>query len=119
MTSDLIVQFIVSVSVATIVAPLSALAQAGYAEMPNMSNGSAVTSRSDFSIGEVKKIDLGQGKVTLKHGPLNNLGMPAMTMVFRAANPAMLSKLKLGDVVKFKADMVNGAFTVVELLPPV
>ena len=33
--------------------------------------------------GLVKKIDKAQGKLTLKHGPLANLKMPGMTMVFR------------------------------------
>lgn len=32
--------------------------------------------------GVVKKVDKAQGKLTIKHGPLDNLGMPAMTMVF-------------------------------------
>ncbi|MEO8158432.1 MAG: copper-binding protein, partial [Betaproteobacteria bacterium] len=40
--------------------------------------------------GEVKKVDKDTGKVTIKHGPLENLGMPAMTMVFRVKDPAML-----------------------------
>ena len=32
--------------------------------------------------GVVKKIDKAGGKVTVAHGPLTNLNMPAMTMVF-------------------------------------
>jgi Cu(I)/Ag(I) efflux system protein CusF len=61
--------------------------------------------------GEVRKIDKDQSKVTLKHGPITNLDMPGMTMVFKAATPKMLDRLKEGDRVKFAADNVNGALT--------
>lgn len=62
--------------------------------------------------GEVRKIDKEQGKVTLKHGPLANLDMPGMTMVFKVIDPKMLEGIKEGDRVKFSADKVNGAFSV-------
>lgn len=64
------------------------------------------------SDGEVRKVDKAQGKLTLRHGPLQNLDMPAMTMVFKAADPKLLEGLKEGDKVKFSAEKVNGAFTV-------
>ena len=67
--------------------------------------------------GEVRKVDKAAGKVTLRHGPLENLGMPGMTMVFRAADPKMLEGLKEGDKVKFSAERVNGAFTVTHIEP--
>jgi len=38
-----------------------------------------------------------------------------MTMVFRAADPAMLKSLKAGDKIKFDADRVNGQITVTKL----
>ncbi|MEP6873533.1 MAG: copper-binding protein [Burkholderiales bacterium] len=62
--------------------------------------------------GEVRRIDKEQGKVTLKHGPIANLEMPGMTMVFKVSDPKMLDPLKEGDKVKFTADKVNGAITV-------
>ena len=64
------------------------------------------------SDGEVRKVDKEQGKVTLKHGPIANLEMPAMTMAFKVADPKMLDAIKEGDKVKFSADRVNGAITV-------
>ena len=67
--------------------------------------------------GEVRKVDKEQGKLTLRHGPLQNLDMPAMTMVFRVADPKMLEALKEGDKVKFTAEKVNGAFTVTAIQP--
>jgi len=63
-------------------------------------------------IGEVKKVDATAGKVTLKHGPIPNLDMESMTMVFRVQDPALLENLQPGDKIKFTADRVNGAITV-------
>ena len=67
--------------------------------------------------GEVRKVDKDAGKVTIKHGPLTNLGMPAMTMVFRVKDPAMLDQMKEGDKINFAADKVNGAITVIKVEP--
>lgn len=65
--------------------------------------------------GEVRKIDKEQAKITLKHGPIPNLDMDAMTMVFRVADAKLLDAVKQGDKVKFTADKVNGAFTVTSI----
>lgn len=65
--------------------------------------------------GEVIKIDQSAGKITLKHGPIKNLDMGAMTMVFRVADPAMLTKVKPGEKITFEADRVNGALTVTKI----
>lgn len=66
---------------------------------------------------EVKKIDREAGKITLRHGALKNLNMPGMTMVFRVREAALLDGVKAGDQVRFSADRVNGAITVVQLQP--
>ena len=81
--------------------------------------GSAKTtdSATPKSSGEVKKVDKSSGKVTIKHGPLDNLGMPAMTMVFRVKDPAMLDQMKEGDKINFVAEKVNGALTVIQAEP--
>ncbi len=65
--------------------------------------------------GEVVKVDKAAAKITLKHAPIKNLDMDAMTMVFRVADPAMLDKVKAGDKVKFEADRVNGAITITSM----
>lgn len=51
--------------------------------------------------GEVRKVDAAKGTVVLKHGPLDALGMPPMTMEFKATDPKILALLKPGDKVKF------------------
>ena len=65
--------------------------------------------------GHVQRIDPAQGKVTLRHAPIKNLDMDAMTMVFRVQDPAQLQGLKAGDKVKFQADRVNGQITIVKI----
>ncbi len=62
--------------------------------------------------GVVRKIDAANAKITLKHGPIVNLDMPGMTMVFRVQPPELLSGIKVGDTVKFHAESVNGVLTV-------
>jgi Cu/Ag efflux protein CusF len=73
------------------------------------------TTAAPMSEGEIKKIDTAAGKLTIKHGPLDNLGMEPMTMVFRVQDPAMLSKVEVGSKVRFIAEKVNGALTVTAL----
>nr|WP_211452806.1 copper-binding protein [Collimonas antrihumi] len=68
-----------------------------------------------MSTGEVKKIDKEAGKITIKHGPLVNLDMPAMTMVFRVKDPAMLDQAKPGDMIKFVVEKANGALTITRM----
>lgn len=65
--------------------------------------------------GTVIKIDEAAGKITLRHGPIPNLDMDAMTMVFRIRDPAMLKTVKAGDAVVFEAERIDGAITVTRL----
>jgi Cu/Ag efflux protein CusF len=65
-----------------------------------------------MSEGEVRKIDKEQGKVTLRHGPIANLDMPGMTMVFKVADSKLLDSVKEGDRVRFAAERVDGSLTV-------
>ncbi|MDX2288431.1 MAG: copper-binding protein [Hyphomicrobiaceae bacterium] len=65
--------------------------------------------------GEITKVDASAGKLTIKHEPIPNLEMDAMTMVFKAADAAMLAVLNPGDKVNFQADKVNGQITIVKV----
>lgn len=62
--------------------------------------------------GTVKKVDKVAGRLTIAHGPLTTLAMPAMTMAFRPADPAMLDQVKAGDRIHFAAAQVKGILTV-------
>lgn len=65
-----------------------------------------------MSEGMVRKIDAENAKITLRHGPIVNLDMPAMTMVFRVRPPELLNAVTVGDKVKFHAERIDGAYTV-------
>ncbi|MCE2656962.1 MAG: copper-binding protein [Rubrivivax sp.] len=65
--------------------------------------------------GEVRKIDKEQGRVTLKHGDIKNLDMPAMTMVFRVRDKSLLDTVSVGDKVRFDAEKIDGQFVVTVL----
>ena len=72
---------------------------------------------AEFTKGTVKKVDAKAKKVTLIHEELKALDMPAMTMVFRSKDPSALDKLKVGDTLRFKAEKVDGVFTLTEFKP--
>lgn len=70
---------------------------------------------SDVTDAEVRKVDKEARKITLRHSEMKKLDMPAMTMVFRVKNPALLDKVKAGDKVKFKAENAGGTVTITEI----
>ncbi|HWR76065.1 MAG TPA: copper-binding protein [Thiobacillus sp.] len=86
-----------------------------WADTHHPSHAGATDHAAMLTEGLVKKVDKAQGKLTLRHGPLENLGMPGMTMVFRVQDVSWLDQVKPGDTIRFLADRVNGAFTVTTL----
>lgn len=75
----------------------------------------AAEAAASYAEGTVKKVDKGSSKLTIAHGPLASVGMPAMTMAFPVVDPAMLDQAKAGDKVRFKVDNVNGVLTITTL----
>ncbi len=73
------------------------------------------TTAKDMTEAEVRKVDKDTKKVTLKHGPIKNLDMPGMTMVFQVRDPAVLDKLVAGEKIKFSAEQQQGAFVVTDV----
>ena len=67
--------------------------------------------------GVISRIDAANGKVGIKHEAIENLKMPAMTMVFRVADPAQLKGLKVGDAIHFHAESQSGKLTVTAIQP--
>jgi Cu/Ag efflux protein CusF len=91
------------------------LASAAFAQTSSTDHAghhAASAPTASMTDGEVRRIDKAQAKLTLRHGPIANLDMPRMTMVFQVADPRMLETLKEGDKVRFVADKVNGVYTV-------
>ena len=92
-------------------------AQAQSMSMPMKPAISASTSAMPLVNAEVKKVDVDKGLIVLNHGDIPNLGMPAMTMGFDVADKKMLKGIKVGQKVRFQAEMVDGKATVTELKP--
>jgi Cu/Ag efflux protein CusF len=81
-----------------------------------MALDSAWAQSSGLVRGQVIDVDQSAGEITIRHGPMKKLGMDhGMTMVFRAQEPAMLKKIKVGDRVKFEALDVNGDYSVTRI----
>ena len=67
-------------------------------------------------IGEVKKIDEGNGSITLKQGPAPSLGFKEdMTLIYEVRDRAMLKQLKVGDTVRFEAESGDSGFTITRI----
>ena len=77
----------------------------------------AAAFRSQPVDGEVLKVDKAHGTVTLRHGPLTNLDVPAMTMVLKARDPGMLETLRAGDKVRFTVDRVDDGPVLTTIAP--
>ena len=94
-----------------IVLPVSGMAQTAvdHSKMDMSQTAPAMTE------GEVKKVDLEAGKVTIKHGVIKHLDMPGMTMVFTAKDKALLANVKPGDKVEFMVINEGGKMIVTDL----
>ncbi|WP_272544883.1 copper-binding protein [Burkholderia cepacia] len=82
----------------------------------SMSMKASTSSSAPLTDAEVKKVDAASGMVTLKHGALENVGMPPMTMAFKAKDAAMVKQVHEGDKVKVRVENVNGTLTIVKLV---
>ena len=89
--------------------------QGAWADEAHHAPHAAATAGDELTDGEVRKVDLAAGKLTLRHAEIKNLDMPAMTMVFVVKDKAMIDKLKIGDKVKFRAVSETGKYTVVDI----
>jgi uncharacterized cupredoxin-like copper-binding protein/Cu/Ag efflux protein CusF len=65
--------------------------------------------------GLVRKIDKAAREITLRHGRLADIDMPPMTMVFQFQDASMVERVKPGDKVKFRVELLSGRFTVTQI----
>lgn len=87
----------------------------GAAEKAPATSGSDAAAASDLTEGEIRKVDKENKKLTIKHGPLKNLDMPGMTMVFGVKEDAMLDKVETGTKVRFQAEKIDGKIVVTKI----
>ena len=76
----------------------------------------ATADKTGHGTGVVTAIDAAAGTVTLDHGPIPNIGWPAMTMAFKTP-PALLATVKTGDRVRFDLVMKDGAAEITAISP--
>ena len=97
---------------------LAALLTSGLAQAQSLDHDHGTTpaaAAAEFTLGEVRKIDLAQGKLTIRHEEIKNLQMPPMTMVFGIAQSLLPQGLKVGDKVRFRAAQENGQYRLTAL----
>ncbi|MES2188527.1 MAG: copper-binding protein [Pseudomonadota bacterium] len=105
------------ISLATLLASLS-MSGIALAASDNASSMTATTASAasvKLTAGEVRKVDLEQGKLTIKHEALENLDMPGMTMVFKASDAKLLQNVKQGDKILFRVEKTDAGFMIVRL----
>jgi Cu/Ag efflux protein CusF len=98
---------------AAIAAP--ALAQPKAEEHSAHHPASAAAPSAEMADGEVRKVDKGAKKLTIKHGEIKSLDMPPMTMVFQVKDGALLNALKAGDKIRFMAEKTPSGYAVTEV----
>ncbi|WP_416546656.1 DUF411 domain-containing protein [Limnohabitans sp. DCL3] len=85
------------------------------AQRDSLQRVSGNSSTLPWAMGEVRRIDKAARKVALKHGDIQNLDMPPMSMVFQVKEPGQLDALQVGQKVRFQAVQENGAYWVVKI----
>ncbi|MDH1704066.1 copper-binding protein [Comamonas terrigena] len=65
--------------------------------------------------GEITRVDARSAKLTIRHGDITNLGMPAMTMVFALQDRTQLAQFKPGDQVRFHAEEAQGQLLITHI----
>ena len=84
----------------------------GASATPSAAPSGAAPQATAKAEAEVRRVEVSIGRIQLRHGPIANLDMPPMTMVFRVKSPALLDGLKEGDRILFTAEKIDGAYTV-------
>lgn len=79
------------------------------------SAASIASAEVPWTQGTIKKLDKAASSATIAHGPIDSIGMGAMTMQFPVKDAAGLAKLKVGDKVRFQAIMAGGDIVVTRI----
>ncbi len=72
------------------------------------------TAASASASGEVRRVDAANGRITIKHGEIKALELPAMTLVYQA-DPQLLASVKPGDKINFTASRQGTSYVVTEI----
>ena len=107
--------FVAALSFAGAASGQSSRPTADVPAMADKPSGAGVADTSELAEGEIRKVDKENKKLTIKHGPLKNLDMPGMTMVFGVKDDAMLEKVETGAKVRFQAEKIDGKIVVTKI----
>ena len=96
-------------------APLLASAQSS-GQPVNVTGASTSAPVIDLVDGEIVKVDTRAGKVTLRHGGVALLGVRGGTNAWPVRDRKALDTARPGDQVRFRAERLNGAIVLTELV---
>ena len=97
-----------------LISPADVHAQ-GMSQMPGMAEPKQATTAS--ATGTVTAIDAAGHKITFNHGPISEIKWPAMKMEFAVVPSVDLSKVKVGDKVRFTLSGSKNSYTVQSISP--
>jgi Cu(I)/Ag(I) efflux system protein CusF len=73
------------------------------------------TAFAEWAQGQVRKVDQGAQKLTIKHGEIKSIDMPPMTMVFYVREADLLNGVQANDAIEFQAITEGSKFVVTAL----
>lgn len=98
-------------------AALAALAMPDAARAQAKPAAAATPAAAGFVFGKVVSIEPADGTLVIDHEDIPNLGMSPMAMEFHAKDRAVLTRLKPGDAVRFRALRESGRYVAADLAP--
>lgn len=110
---QLVLRALIGAMIAIPIAPFAPFAPVSAADVAP----AAKAASQSMSEGSVRRLDRAAGSITISHGPIENLGMGAMTMTFTFKKGVVPASLKEGDKLRFRAEEKAGQYIVVRVLP--
>jgi len=81
-----------------------------------LSVGTTFAGSEHQATGTINSVDKSSKTINISHGPIKSMGMSAMTMDFRVADPAMLDDVDAGQKISFIVTTDRrGRFVIVDL----
>ena len=93
----------------------TAMAQAQPSGMTTASASLSAAGARAMASAEVLKVYRKEKRLLLKHGPIENIHMDAMTMEFGVADRKLLSRVKPGDKIRFDVKRAGDDYLVTTL----
>ena len=109
---QLVLRAAVAVVLAAFLQPVIAMDHSAHAAPVAKSK----TASQPLTEGNIRRLDRAAGSITITHGPIENLGMGAMTMTFTFKKGVVPASVKEGDKVRFRAEEKDGQYTVVRVV---